>query len=109
MAQEQAKCTNCGELLLIDSEKDAFICPKCNNPFVTEKAIALFNGQQIEPSENDTKSNDNQSATKPKKKRHILKSLGAGLLMTVKCIGYLIYVVTLMWLFFDIVDDIKKK
>lgn len=34
-----ALCTQCGSALEIDSSKDAAICPCCNTPFVTEKAI----------------------------------------------------------------------
>ena len=92
MAMVDGICTNCKSKINIDEEKDAGICPICNCAFVTDKAVALYksNGQE-------------------KKKRHVLKSLGKGLLMTLECIGYLIYVITLMWLFFDIVDDVKKK
>ena len=37
-----AKCTQCGANLQIDSSKDAAICPNCNTPFVTEKAITNY-------------------------------------------------------------------
>ena len=97
MALVNAKCTNCGEEILIDDIKDAHVCSKCNNAFVTEKAITLYN------KDNDK---NNERAVKT---RHIFKSLGLALLMVLKCIGYLIYVISLMWLFFDIVDDFKKK
>ena len=43
MANVNAKCTNCGENILIDDVKDADICPHCNTAFVTEKAIKLYN------------------------------------------------------------------
>ncbi len=39
----QAKCTNCGGALAVDNEKDAWLCPYCNTPFVVEKAINNFN------------------------------------------------------------------
>lgn len=34
-----AKCPICGAILNIESEKEAAICPNCNNAFVVEKAI----------------------------------------------------------------------
>ena len=42
MAKVNAKCTNCGEVILIESKNDANICPHCNCAFVTEKAIKLY-------------------------------------------------------------------
>ena len=96
MAQVNAKCTLCGSEVVIDSEKDAVICPVCQNPFVTEKAISLYNGEHTEE-------------IKEKKKRHIWKSLGRACLCALECIGYLIYVLSFMWLFFDITDVLKKK
>ena len=38
-----AKCTQCGASLEVDSLKDAAVCPFCNTPFVTEKAINNYN------------------------------------------------------------------
>ncbi len=35
----QAKCTNCGAVLSVDTTKDAAICPYCNSAFIIEKAI----------------------------------------------------------------------
>lgn len=35
----QAKCTNCGATLDVDSEKEAAICPYCNSAYIVEKAI----------------------------------------------------------------------
>ena len=98
MAEVYAKCPNCDEIILIDDSQDAEICNKCNKPFVTEKAIKSYN-----------ESINGSDAQPSPKKRHVWRSLGRGLLLAVKCIGYLIYVLTLMWLFFDILDDIKKK
>ena len=41
MARVNAKCTNCGEKIVVDDTRDAAICPNCNQAFVTEKAIKL--------------------------------------------------------------------
>ncbi len=95
MAIVDAKCTLCGEKILVDNQKEADICPYCKSAFVTEKAISLYGGE-TEP-------------VPVVKKRHILKSLGKGLLMVAECIGYLIYVLCLVWLFVDITDNITKK
>ena len=97
MAQYNAMCPNCRENVYIDSTKEANVCPNCKDAFVTEKAIQLYNGSA--PSEVQVKA----------KKRHVLKSLGKGLLMALECIGYLLYVLCLVWLFVDITDDLKKK
>lgn len=96
--QVNAKCTNCGENILIDDNKEANICPNCNNAFITEKAIKLYKESVC-----------NEVSHKVVKKRHVLKSLGLGLLLALKCVGYLIYVLCCLWLIFDIVDDLKKK
>ena len=96
-ATVNAKCTDCGEVILIDESKDANICPKCGNAFVSEKAISLFKEQ------NGVK-NSNR-----KKVRHVWKSLGRGILMFLECIGYLFFVLFFIWLFVDITDDLKKK
>ena len=39
----EAKCTNCGAVLPVDSARDAWVCGYCNTPFVVEKAIQQFN------------------------------------------------------------------
>ena len=39
----QAKCTNCGASLEVDSTKDAAICPFCGTPYIVEKAINNYN------------------------------------------------------------------
>ena len=96
MAQVNAKCTNCGENIIIDDNKEAIICPNCKEAFITEKAIKLLN-------ENTNK--DKQVLAV--KKRHIWKSLGKGLLMVLECIGYLFLCLSFIWLFFDVFD--KKK
>ena len=38
----QGNCTNCGGTLAVDNEKDAWICPYCNTPFIVEKAIKNY-------------------------------------------------------------------
>lgn len=38
-----AKCPICGAILNIESEKEAALCPCCNNAFVVEKAINNYN------------------------------------------------------------------
>lgn len=38
-----AKCPECGGNVVVDSEKDAWICDFCKTPFVVEKAINNFN------------------------------------------------------------------
>ncbi len=39
----QGNCTNCGGTLAVDNEKEAWVCPYCNTPFIVEKAINNFN------------------------------------------------------------------
>lgn len=43
MPLTQAKCTNCGAELEVDSAKDAAICPYCNSAYIVEKAINNYN------------------------------------------------------------------
>lgn len=38
-----AKCPECGGNVVVDSEKDAWICDFCKTPFIVEKAINNFN------------------------------------------------------------------
>ena len=101
MANVNAKCTNCGEIILINDIKDADICPHCNTAFVTEKAIKLYS-QPPEQIEQDKQ-------VKKAVRRHVFKSFLLGLWFTFKCFLYLIYVVCLLWLIFDIYDDVTKK
>ena len=98
MMQVNAKCTNCGENILIDNNNEANICPNCNKAFITEKAIKLYNESMC-----------NEGQHKVAKKRHVWKSLAKGLLMVLECIGYLFYCLFFVWLFIDITDDKKKK
>ncbi len=98
MAQVNAKCTNCGQNILIDDNKEANICPDCNEPFITEKAIKLFK-----------QNNEQEKQLGATKKRHVWKSLGKGLLMALECVGYLFYCLFFVWLFVDITNDLKKK
>ena len=39
----QAKCTNCGANLQVESTKDAAVCENCGTAFIIEKAINEFN------------------------------------------------------------------
>ena len=96
MINANVKCPNCGKLIDIDATKEANICPECGEPFVTEKALTLYKNEQGE-------------SLSTIKKRHVWKSLGKGLLLTLKCIGYLFYVIFFIWLFVDITDNLKKK
>ena len=100
MSFVNAKCTNCGTMVVVDDQKDADICPHCKNAFVTEKAIMKFSAPQTSIEDEMERKN---------KRRWRWKSLGLALLFIVKCIGYLFYTICLMWLFFDIVDGVKKK
>lgn len=38
-----AKCTNCGGALQVDSAKEAAVCPFCGSAFIVEKAVQNFN------------------------------------------------------------------
>ena len=87
--QVNAKCTNCGENILIDDNKEAFI---------TEKAIKLYKESVC-----------NEVSHKVVKKKHVWKSLGKGLLKVLECVGYLFYCLFFVWLFVDITNDLKKK
>ncbi len=98
MTKIYAKCPNCDEIILVEQNKDADICEKCGKAFVTERAINLYCGQS-----------EREKEYASIKKRHRWKSLGLALWTGLKCIGYLIYVVCLLWLFFDIVDNIGKN
>ena len=93
MAKVFAKCPNCNSQIKIDDKEEAEICPNCQRAFIVERAVSLY------------KSDGNASQ---KKKRHILRSLGYGLLCALECIGYLFYVIFFLWLFFDIFDNKKK-
>ncbi len=42
-----AKCTQCGANLQIDPANEATICPSCNTPFITEKAINNYNTTNV--------------------------------------------------------------
>ena len=45
MAIKPAKCPNCGAKIMVDTNKDARICPECNEPFLTEEAITALKVQ----------------------------------------------------------------
>ena len=110
MAQVEVICTNCNQIVCVDSEKEANVCPNCKEAFVTEKAMVLYNKNQ-----NDSNS-QRAEEIKTKKQRHkkesvikALKMIGKTFLFILECIGYLLYVICFIWLFFDITDGIKKK
>lgn len=42
MAQVNAKCTDCGKIVQVDRNKDAWVCPQCGTPFIVEKAIKKY-------------------------------------------------------------------
>ena len=96
MSQVNAICTNCNSEILIEEKNDAEICPNCGSAFVCEKAIKLYNKQSKQ--EKQIHSN---------KIKHFFKWFALGFLFTLKCIVYLLFVLSCVWLFFDIVD--KKK
>lgn len=97
MSVVYAKCPHCGQNVLVDNVKEATVCEKCSEAFVTEKAINAYNGITA------------STTSKPVKKRNIGKSLLKGLLMTLECLGYLFYVLFFLWLFIDLTDGLKKK
>ena len=98
MAQVKAKCTNCNEEVIIDDQRDAEICPHCNMAFVSEKAIKLYNLDSEEGKQ-----------VRAVRRRHMFKSFLMGVWLVFKCFLYLFYIGLCLWLFFDIVDDFKKK
>ena len=38
----QGNCPNCGGTLAVDNEKDAWVCPYCNTPFIVEKQLIII-------------------------------------------------------------------
>ena len=98
MAKEYGKCPNCGEIILIADDNEADICSRCQKAFITEKAIKLYNEK-----------NDNKSAKPTAKKGNFWKSFWYGVLITLKCIGYLIYVLSMIWLIMGFFDGFKKS
>lgn len=44
MSVVEAKCTNCGEVIEVDNNKEAAICPFCKEAFIVEKAIRSYFG-----------------------------------------------------------------
>ena len=98
MKKANAKGNNPGEKLLTTENKEFNTCPHCSSEFASEQALAI----------------DKDDLQKVKEARAIERKLfwkgfGVGLLTVLKCIGYLIYVLTFMWLIFDIVEGLKKK
>ena len=100
MAQVNAICTNCKNQVIIDSSKDAEICPHCASAFVSEKAIALYEKETLEKDEK-------LSRAKIRKRRW--KNFASVMLLVLECIGTIIYFLFFVWLFFDFIDGKKKK
>ena len=50
MALVNSKCYYCNRPVQVDSEKDAWICPECGEPFIVEKSIRLSRNEKIKPS-----------------------------------------------------------
>jgi len=42
MSIRPAKCPNCGAKIMVETNKDARVCPVCNQPFFTEEAITAL-------------------------------------------------------------------
>ena len=93
MAKVNAKCTNCGEVILIESKNDAHVCPHCNCAFVTEKAIKLYKKSPIEGEKTSAKV------------MRVLRMFGSALLLILQCIWYLICSILLV----DFILDLTKK
>ena len=49
MALVNSKCYYCNRPVQVDSEKDAWICPECGEPFIVEKSIRLSRNEKIKP------------------------------------------------------------
>ena len=47
MSLVNVKCYYCEEPVQVKSEKDAWICPACGEPFIVEKAIRLSKKENI--------------------------------------------------------------
>ncbi len=47
MSLVPAKCTQCGANLDVDSSQEAAVCPHCDTPFITEKAINNYNTTNV--------------------------------------------------------------
>ena len=97
MAKVNAKCTNCGEIILIESKKDANICPHCNSAFITEKAIKLYKKMPVE--------GEKASA----KVKRFFKMFGSALLLIIQCIWCLICSILLVDFILDVTKSTKSK
>ena len=97
MAKVNAKCTNCGEIIVIDDEKDANVCTCCNSAFITKKAIKLYKKSPVK--------NDNSS----KNVKRFFKTFGSVLLLILECIWTIICTIFCINLISDIASGSKKK
>ena len=97
MALIKAKCTNCNEEILIDDTKDAQVCSNCNEAFVTEKAIKLYNYNP-----------EMEEKIRHLKRRNRWKTFGGAILLVLECIVDIIATILVVGFFFDIFDSKKK-
>ena len=97
MAQVNAKCTNCNQEILIDDTKDAHVCSNCNEAFVTEKAIKLYNYNP-----------ETEKKIRHLKRRNRWKTFGRAILLVLECIVDIISTILIVGLFVDIFDTKKK-
>ncbi|MBR2614328.1 MAG: hypothetical protein IKC71_01870 [Clostridia bacterium] len=97
MTKVNAKCPYCNEVVLTEEGLRYDECPKCKNIYETEKGLKLYR-EQLENKQNPAP-----------KKRRFWKTFGSVLLLILECIGYLIYALSFVWLFFDVLEAFKKK
>ena len=97
MALVNAKCTNCNKEILIDDTKDAHVCSNCNEAFVTEKAIKLYNYNS-----------ETEKKIRHLKRRNRWKTFGRAILLVLECIVDIIGAILIVGLFVDVFDTKKK-
>ena len=97
MALVNGKCTNCNKDILIDDSRDANVCPNCNQAFITEKAIRLYNYNP-----------ETENNVRHLKRRNRWKTLGSAVLLVLECIVDIIATILVVGFFVDIFDSKKK-
>ena len=97
MALVNAKCTNCNKKILLDDTKDASVCPNCNEAFVTEKAIKLYNYNP-----------EKEKQIRHLKRRNRWKTVGRAILLVLECIVDIIAAILVVGFFVDVFDSKKK-
>ncbi|MBR7091376.1 MAG: hypothetical protein IKC79_02865 [Clostridia bacterium] len=72
MSIKPAKCPNCGAKIMVETNKDARMCPVCNEPFLTEEAITALKAQDmVEPDKYEPMvSMDTQSTNEQKVQKY---------------------------------------